>query len=155
MLIRVFAGLLFLALLWSLIRFAVGLRWEKRNREKALEREAELGRRLVAEVPLDSGMMLVLDDGRALLWGGERQPFAEIAGARLLLNGGVLGSAARAGVALPEPGLAEEYEGRERWEVRLYLRDGSSRSVPCGTLREGVSREIATRVFETVRGAIA
>jgi hypothetical protein len=155
MLIRILAVLLFLFVLWSLIRFATSLRFEKRNREKELDRESSLGRRLVAEVALDAGMMLVLDDGHALLWGDERQPFGEIVGARMLLNGGVLKSAARAGLALPEPPVAEEYEGRERWLVRLYVRDGSVRDVPCGKLREGVSREIATRVFEVVRAAIA
>lgn len=155
MLIRILAGLLFLALLWSLIRFATGLRFEKRAREKGLEREWSRGRRLVAEVPGDAGMTLVLEDGQALLWGEERQSFAEIQGARVLLNGGVLQSVARKGFALPEPPVVEEFEGRERWQVRLYARDGSVRDVPCGKLREGVSREIATRVFETVRAAIA
>jgi hypothetical protein len=155
MLIQILAGLLFLALLWTLIRFATGLRFEKRAREKGLERESSLGRRLVAEVPGDAGITLVLEDGRALMWGDERQPFDEIQGARVLLNGGVLQSIARKGALLPEPPVAEAYEGRERWQVRLYVRDGSVRDVPCGKLREGVSREIATRVFETVRAAIA
>lgn len=150
MLVRLLAGLLFLAFLWSLFRFAMGLRFEKRVREDSLEREALEGRRLVAEVPLAEGMLLVRDDGEALLWGGERQPFSGISGARMLLNGGVLAGAARPGTTLPEPGRAEEYEGRERWQVRLYLRDGSVRDVPCGSLREGVSREIAQRVFDAV-----
>ena len=155
MLIRILAALLFLAFLWSLIRFAVGLRFEKRAREKALEREESLGRRLVAEVPLGAVMMLVLDDGEALLWGEERQPFSELLGARMLLNGRVLAGVARAGASLPEPETAEEDEERERWDVRLYRRDGTIRDVRCGTVREGVSREIATRVFEAVRAAIA
>jgi hypothetical protein len=33
----------------------------------------------------------------------------------------------------------------------LYLDDGALRVIPCGTLREGVSREIATRVFHATR----
>ena len=53
--------------------------------------------------------------------------------------------------ALPEPPLAEAYEGRERWEVELYLRDGRRLQVPCGTLREGVSREAALAVFAAVK----
>jgi hypothetical protein len=154
MLVRLVAGLLFVAFLWSLFRYAMGMRALKRAREQAMEREAAAGRRVVAEVPLQEGMLLVLDDGAALCWGAERQPFAEIAGARVLLNGGVLAGVARAGVALPEPGAAEEYEGSERWQVRLYRRDGSTRDVPCGKLREGVSREIAMRVFEVVGAAV-
>lgn len=155
MLIRVIAGLLFVAFLWSLIRFAVGLRFEKRAREKALDREESLGHRLVAEVPQGAGMLLVLDDGQALLWGDDRQPYADIAGARMLLNGGILASVARAGVALPERDAVEDDEERERWEVRLYRCDGTTRDIRCGTLREGVSREIATRIFEAVRVALS
>jgi len=144
-----------LAILWGLFRFAMGLRFEKRSREQALEREASRGRRVVAEVPLDAGMSLVLADAEALLWGENRQPFAEIDGARMLLNGGVLAGVSRPGVALPEPAPGEEHEGREHWQVRLYRRDGTTLDVPCGALREGVSREIASRVFEAVRAAIA
>ena len=154
MLVRVLAALALLAVLLRLFRFAMDLRYEKRSRERALEREASRGRRVLAEVPLASGMLLVLADGEALLWGEERQPFREIEGARMLLNGGVVGGVSRPGVVLPEPAAGEEYEGRERWQVRLYRRDGDTRDVPCGALREGVSREIAARVFEAVRSAI-
>jgi hypothetical protein len=59
--------------------------------------------------------------------------------------------APRAHAGLPAAPPAEEYEGRERWDVLLHLREGRTESVPCGTLREGVSREIAARVFEAVR----
>ena len=52
---------------------------------------------------------------------------------------------------VPEPQSAEDFEGRETWDVVLYLEDGATRVVPCGTLREGVSREIAARVFRATR----
>ena len=52
---------------------------------------------------------------------------------------------------LPEPPSAEDFEGRESWDVVLYLEDGGTCVVPCGTLREGVSREIAARVFHATR----
>ena len=51
-----------------------------------------------------------------------------------------------------DPPPAEGYEGRERWDVFIYCRDRTE-AVPCGSLREGVSREIAGRVFEAVRRA--
>jgi hypothetical protein len=153
LLVQVIASLLFLAFLWSLIRFAVGLRFEKRAREKALDREESEGRRVVAEVPLEARMLLVLDDGDALIWDQERLEYAEIAGARMLLNGGTLASVARPGFELPDGDAGEDVE-RERWEVRLYRRDGTIRDLGCGSLREGVSREIATRVFDAVRAAI-
>ena len=43
---------------------------------------------------------------------------------------------------------------RERWDVLIYCGDRTE-AVPCGSLREGVSRDIASRVFEAVRRAAA
>jgi hypothetical protein len=65
-----------------------------------------------------------------------------------------MGTAARPGAALPDPGTPEEYEGRERWDVRLYSSQGLA-DVPCGTLREGVSRDAARAVFDSVRRSLA
>ena len=64
------------------------------------------------------------------------------------------GARPRPGLALPEPSPPEDYVGGERWDVALFLEDGRRVVVPCGALREGVSREIAMRVFEAVRRAV-
>lgn len=149
--IQVAAGFLFVALLWMLVRFALGLRYSKVAREES--REAQAGR-VVAEIPSRTGEVgFFVEEPEAFAWPGGRAAKGEIVGGRLLLRGGPIGTFARPGVDLPPPGLAEDYEGRERWDVVLYLRDGSSTIVPCGTLREGVSRDVAARVFEAVRGA--
>jgi len=74
-------------------------------------------------------------------------------GARLLVNGAVLRECARLRT-LPPPSAPEEYEGRERWEVALFLESGAEARIPCGALREGVSREIAGRAFEAARAAV-
>ena len=66
----------------------------------------------------------------------------------MLVNGAVLREC-----ALPPPAPPAEYEGRERWEVALFLEGGAEARIPCGTLREGVSREIAARAFEAVQSA--
>lgn len=152
MLIQVAAGLLLLALLWMLFRFAMGLRWAKVSREQARQQAEAQGRRVVAEIPLGGDELVFFEeDGRSFHWAGQSVAKAEIVAARLLLNGNVIGSAARDGGPLPPPPAAEEYEGRERWDVLLYRRGDAEARVPCGTLREGVSREIAARVFEAVR----
>ena len=104
--------------------------------------EETRGRRVVAEIPLSEGhLMLLLEDAEAFHWGTKSVRKTDVAGGRLLLNGGIVGEFSLAGVALPPPGGAEEYEGRERWAVRVYRRDGGAIEIPCGTLREGVSRE--------------
>ena len=67
----------------------------------------------------------------------------------------MIAAVARPGEALPDPPTLEPFEGRERWEVALYGTAGHDHTIACGTVREGVSREIATRVFEAVRAALS
>jgi hypothetical protein len=152
MLIQLLAGLVLLAVLWMLFRFAMALRWAKVAREEARSEAESRGRRVVTEIPLSGDELAFFqEEGERFHWGGRSVAKAEIKGARLLLNGNVVGAFSRPGAALPEPPAAEEYEGGERWDVLLYLQAGDCARVPCGTLREGVSREIAARVFEAVR----
>jgi hypothetical protein len=138
--------------LLSIFRYAMALRAAKVARLSWRESEEARGRRVVAEIP-GSGddMAMFLEDGAGFYWGGEQVRKRELRGARLRLNRGILASWARAGAVLPDPESAEDFEGRETWDVILYLEDGGTRVIPCGTLREGVSREIATRVFHAVR----
>jgi len=149
---QLLAGLVLLAAVWILFRFAMGLRWAKVSREAARLEAESRGRRVVAEIPLSADELAFFqEDAQRFYWGDRSVAKSELRGARLLLSGNVVGSFSRAGASLPDPPVAEEYEGRERWDVVLYLQGGATDRVPCGTLREGVSREIAARVFEAVR----
>jgi hypothetical protein len=154
MIIRIVAAVLLLAALWILFRFAMALRWSRVVREGSRSAEESRGRKVVAEIPLPDELLFFLEDDAGFYWGGLQARKSEITGARMLLNGGVIGSFTRPGVALPEPPAPEEYEGRERWDVFIYCQ-GRTQAVPCGSLREGVSREIAARVFEAVRRSAA
>ena len=148
------AAALLLALAW-LFRFAMGLRYAKVVRERERRALAQLGRRLVAEVPAASGeLRLFVEDPAAFHWEGETLAKAEVVGARLLVNGRVVESRARPGATLP-PARTEEREGRERWEVRVSLVGGGEVEIPCGSLGEGVSREAAQRVFAALGQALA
>jgi hypothetical protein len=140
--------------LFSIFRYAMALRAAKVARLSWRESEEARGRRVVAEIP-GSGddMSMFLEDGAGFYWGASEVRKSELRGARLRLNRGILASWARPGAVLPDPESAEDFEGRETWDVVLYLHDGGTRVIPCGTLREGVSREIATRVFNAVRAA--
>jgi hypothetical protein len=152
--VQLAAAALLVAVLWTLLRLALGLRQAKVAREETRRAEEAQGRRVVAEIPLaDDRLVLFLEDDEAFYWSGLTARKRGLLGARLTLNGGVMATVARAGQALPEPSVPEEFEGRERWEVVLYTAEGP-RIVPCGSLREGVSREAATRVFERVRAAL-
>jgi hypothetical protein len=154
-LIQISAALVFLVALWKSFRLAMGLRASAVAREADRSAEEARGRRVVTEVPNHGGeVFLFLETSEAFEWLGLRLAKAELLGCRLLLNGGVMGTAARPGAALPDPGTPEEYEGRERWDVRLYSSQGLA-DVPCGTLREGVSRDAARAVFDSVRRSLA
>ena len=154
--IRLLALLLFLALVFQLFRFAMGLRETKRAREAKRAAEEARGRRVVAEIPLgEGGFVLLTQDEKGFAWGSSRFARADVVGARLLLNGGILREFARVPGVLPPPVPPEDFEGRERWEVAVYLKDGGLARIPCGTLREGVSREIASQVYAAVERASA
>jgi hypothetical protein len=155
MLIRLIAAAVFIAFLWSLFRFAMGLRYAKVLREEERRAEETAGRHVVAEVPNHAGEVVLLrEDGERLLYGEREITKRDVLAARLVLNGRVVETRARPGVetsALPPP---EEYDGRERWDVLLTLGDGGAFDIQCGTLREGISREIAERVFRCASACV-
>jgi hypothetical protein len=153
MIIRIAAALALVAFLWAVFRFAMALRWSKVSREGSRNALESGGRRVVAEIPLADELLFFLEDDAGFYWGGSQARKSEVQGARMLLNGGVIGSFQRPSATLPDPPRAEEYEGRERWDVLVYC-GSRTEAVPCGSLREGVSREIAGRVFEAVRHAV-
>src|SRR5258706_12933609 len=129
----------------------MAVRWAKRERERARDAEEARGRRVIAEVPLSEAEVVFLtEDDREFSWGRHSVPKSAIVGARLLVNGAVLRECARREGALPPPAPPSEYEGRERWEIALFLEAGGEARIPCGTLRERVSREIAGRAVEAV-----
>lgn len=153
MLIQILVATALVLFLWSVFRFAMGLRFAKVSREEARCAEEARGRRVVTEIPLPDDLLFFLEDARGFYWGANEAGKSGIVGARVLLNGGVISAFARNGFALPEPPPADEHEGRERWDVLLYMKDGTVVTVPCGALREGVSREVAARIFDAVRTA--
>jgi hypothetical protein len=156
MLIRLAALALLVIALWRIFRLAMGLRFAKLSREEARAAEEASGRKVVAELPLsDAQVVFLVEDEDAFRWGGDQVAKKGIRGARLMVNGAVLQEFSVAGPGLPAPEPPEEYEGRERWEVRVFEVGASATAIPCGTLREGISREIAGRVFEAVRRAAA
>ncbi len=109
---------------------------------------------MVAEVPVnDSEVALLVEDEARFLWGSESVAKDDVAGGRLLLNGAIAGEFAREPGVLPPPTADEGPEGRERWDVVVYRRSGGEVRIPCGSLREGISREIAGRVFAAIRAA--
>jgi len=156
MLIRLVAFALLLIALWRVFRLSMGLRFAKVSREESRAAEESKGGKVLAELPVsDAEVVFLVEEAEGFRWGASHVSKAEIRGVRLMVNGAVLQEVSAAGERLPSPQAPEEYEGRERWEVRLFRRDGEATVIPCGTLREGISREIAGRVFEAVKAVVA
>jgi hypothetical protein len=154
-LIQIAGAFFLLVFLWKAFRLAMDLRAARLFREEAREAREAAGERVVAEVPSASGeLWLFAEDRDAFFWPPHRIPKTAVAGCRLLLNGGVIAAAARPGFELPPPPRPEEYEGRERWDVRIYT-PGEEIEVACGTVREGVSREIARSVYDALAGVVS
>jgi len=149
MLVRMLAAAAFLLLLGALFRLAMALRYARLRREEERRAEESRGRRLVAEAPdLRGEIVLVLEDAAGLYWAERRVAKSELRGAQLLLNRRVLEQAVRPGGSLAAPAPGDDEDGvRERWDVALHLESGERVEIPCGTLREGVSREAARAVF--------
>jgi hypothetical protein len=155
MLIRLVALVLLVIALWRVFRLSMGLRFAKVSREEARAAAEVKGGKVLAELPLpDAEVVFLVEDGEAFRWGSSSLAKAQVRGARLMVNGAVLQEFAVGGTRLPPPQPPEEYEGRERWEVRVFGGEGGATSIPCGTLREGISREIAGRVFAAVQAAV-
>ena len=157
MLVRILAAAAFLLFLGALFRMAMELRYARLRREEERRAEEARGRRVVAEAPdLRGEIGLVLEDAAGLYWSGGGVGKRELRGAQLLLNRRVLEQAARAGAVLAPPVPGADDDGvRERWDVALHLESGEVVEVPCGTLREGVSREAARAVFAAASRAVA
>jgi len=150
---RIAVATLLAFLLFRMFRLAMRMRYSKLERERERASQERLGRRVVAELPLEDGIVLFLEDATGFFWGTSRVDRSEIGGARVLLNGGIVAEALGAGQRFAPPVPPAELDGSERWEVELLVA-GAVRRVPCGRLREGVSREAAAQVFEAVRGAV-
>jgi len=154
MIVQALALLAFLVVVGAVFRFAMGLRYAKTAREEARAAEEAKGRRVVAEVPVSEAEVLFLvEDEAGFHWGSDSVAKADIVGGQLLVNGAVAREFAGAPGGLPPPAPAVEFDGRERWDVVVYRRSGDPVRIHCGSLREGISREIAGRVFEAIRGA--
>jgi hypothetical protein len=141
--IKILALLALLALLWSIFRLSMGLRWAKVSRESARREEEGRGRRIVAELPSSDGTLgFFAEDHAGFYWPAGEAGKSALKGARLLLNGGVIASAARPAQGLPDPPALSRSKGEV--EVALYGTAGRDHTVPAAPC-EGES-EIAARV---------
>ena len=148
-------------LAFALFLFALGLISTLRCHRRARDRERQAllaaGRRVLAEIPAGDGLALFVTNGTCFYWNDRPIPKQAIRWVRILINGAPLATHAAPGHLTEDPGdvdpaAAEQPQGiaHDRWDV-LIGTDAGDVLVPCGSVRERVSQELARAVFDAVK----
>ena len=151
------AGVVVLLLLAAL-SMATTLRWRYRDRERIRRQLDAEGRTIVAEVPAAGGLEFFSEDAGAFYWSGRTIPKPAIRTARLLISGAPLAtvrSRQAPDLATAAAATAEDADPveRERWDVDIETAGGTV-LVPCGSIRQQVSQDLARSIFDAVRRAV-
>jgi hypothetical protein len=156
----VVAGIVALALLFVALRLADTLQRMRRRRQRALDSERALGRRVIAEIPASDDLVLFSEDAVRFHYGEKSIDKDLIAAVRVLINGAPIAayeSNRRAADARHvQPTSFEDHpEGiaRDRWDVAIETIVGTT-LVECGAIRERVSQELARAVFDAVKAEL-
>lgn len=154
------AALVAVLLVMFALRLATSLTKDRRRRRGQRESLAAAGRTVLAEIPADTGLVFFTEDGDAFYLADRKIPKGTIRAARVLINGAPIAVAATPGypdaAAVPKAVIEDRPDGisRDRWDVAIETEDGTV-LVPCGAIRERVSQELARRIFEAVKEALA
>ena len=152
----VFAGLVALLLLLVAASLATTLQHYRKRRQRARDSERALGRRIIAEIPTETDLLLFTDDAKRFYYGEHSIDKDLITAVRVLINGTPIATyvSRQAGARVtPSPAVLEDRpEGiaRDRWDVAIETGVGTT-LVPCGAIRERVSQELARAVFDAVK----
>jgi hypothetical protein len=154
------AGIVAIALLFLALSLATALRSYRRRRQRALDSERALGRRVIAELPAGADFVIVSEDDRRFYYGERSIDKDLIAAVRLTLNGVALATSAsprhprtRADVD-GRTEVAAELDragsmARDHWDVTVETIAGAV-TIHCGAIRERVSQELARTVFDAI-----
>ncbi|HXH06421.1 MAG TPA: hypothetical protein VNI83_07495 [Vicinamibacterales bacterium] len=153
------AGLVAAALLVFALLLGATLHLHRQRRRAEERAAAAAGRRIVAEVPAGSDLVLFCEDAERFYFGAASVAKADVRAVRLVVGGAAVSEEAVPGYqprALPASVTArgEAVPGREHWDVVLET-VSDALVVPCGALGERVSQEIACRIFERAKAAVA
>jgi len=148
-----------LALIVAALALATSLQWYQRGHQRLRRKLRERGQVILAEVPATDGLKFFSEDIDAFYWEGKSIPKRNIRSVQILISGAPLSSVRSQ--KFPDPGpshqrIAEiqpESIERERWDVSIEMSD-SPILVKCGSIRQHVSQELATQIFEAVKQAI-
>ena len=150
------AAILALALLLAALSMATALRAYRGRRQRALDSERALGRRIIVELPAADDLVLFSEDDVRFYYGEQSIDKDLVAAARVLINGTPIAavvSARHPREADRQPTSFEDRPdgiARDRWDVAIEGVTGTI-LVECGAIRERVSQELARTVFDAVK----
>ena len=155
----ILAALVAILLIFFALRLATALTRDRRERHGARASIEADGRKILAEIPSDAGLVFFTEAAEAFHLGDRPIPKAAITAARVLINGAPIAVAAspdhRAAAAIPSDLVQQRPEGlaRDQWDVAIDT-DDETVIVPCGAIREQISQELARAIFEAVKRLI-
>ena len=149
------AGIVAVLLLLVAASLATTLRAYRRRRQRARDWERELGRAVIAELPIADELVLVSEDDRRFYYGERAIDKDLILAVRVLINGSPIAASVsrRHGSApLQATTFEDRPDGiaRDRWDVAVETIAGTT-LIECGAIRERVSQELARAVFDAIK----
>ena len=156
----VVAGLVAAALVFAALSLLTTLHFYRRRHQRAREAELARGRAIIVELPTDPELTLFTEDAEHFYYGAQPIDKHEIAAVRVLINGSPIAAAVSPRWGSDDQRQATSFDdrpegiARDRWDVAIETLTGTV-LVECGAIRERVSQELARKIFDAVRTAIA
>ena len=144
----------------GLFLFALGLastlRFHRLGRERERRELQAAGRKVIVEVPTRDGLTLFSAAEDHFHWGETAIAKDDIRLVRVLINGSPIATHAARRCPSKDHGSSGAFTDRpdgiahDRWDVLVRTEVGDA-LVECGSIREGVSRELARSVFDAIK----
>jgi hypothetical protein len=156
----VVAGLAAAILVFVALSLLTTLHVYLRRHQRARQVEVERGRTIVVELPTDPELTLFTEDATHFYYGAQPIDKRAVSAVRVLINGSPIAAAVSPRLKPPDARAPTSFEdrpegiARDRWDVAIETL-GDTVLVECGAVRERVSQELARKIFEAVRRAIA
>jgi hypothetical protein len=149
------AGIVAVLLVLVALSLATSLQAYQKRRARARDSERALGRRLIAELPIASELVLVSEDDRRVYYGDVSIDKDLITAVRVLINGSPIAAyvSSRHPASGGQPSsFVDRPEGiaRDRWDVAVETVRGTT-LIECGAVRERVSQELARAIYDAIR----
>jgi hypothetical protein len=150
------AAIIALALIFVALGLLTTLHAYRRRLERTRSSERALGRTIITEFPVTSGLALFSEDDARFYYGDRSIDKDLITAVRVLINGSPIAAYVSRRGPSTSSGQITSFEDRpegiahDRWDVAIESEQGLT-LVECGAVRERVSQELARRVYDAVK----